>query len=234
VLEGLHQRFTRSRARCPRTSKKADRMTRRIAPPPPLPATAPASPSRRRLLGGSILGLAGLGLACSRAGNAAGGPAPGAKAATAPAFVTVVEFRNDGTRVGKVRVPKVVRDDAEWKRLLSPKSYAVTRRGGTEAPFSGEYDALHDVHGVFRCICCGTALFDGKAKFDSGTGWPSFWQPIAAENVRAIQDRTFGMLRTETRCTRCDAHLGHVFDDGPRPTGLRYCMNSVALKLTRA
>jgi peptide-methionine (R)-S-oxide reductase len=148
--------------------------------------------------------------------------------------VTVVEFRNDGTRVGRVQVPRVVHDDAEWQRLLPPRSYRVARRGDTERPFSGEYDALHDVRGVFRCICCGTALFDGRTKFDSGTGWPSFWQPIAAENVRAIEDRTLGMSRTETRCARCDAHLGHVFDDGPRPTGLRYCMNSVALKLTRA
>jgi peptide-methionine (R)-S-oxide reductase len=220
--------------------QKADRMTRRIpAAPPiaPMPASshAPANPARRRLLGGSVLGLAGLALACSRTGQAAGGAASAkGPAAQGPVLVTVVEFRNDGTRVGKVRVPKVVRDDAEWKRLLTPKSYAVARRGGTESPFSGEYNALHDVRGVFRCICCGTALFDGRTKFDSGTGWPSFWQPIAAENIRAIEDRAFGMLRTETRCTRCDAHLGHVFEDGPRPTGLRYCMNSVALKLTRA
>jgi peptide-methionine (R)-S-oxide reductase len=202
----------------------------------PLPAPAPPDAIRRRLLGGTVLTLAGLALACTRTGAAAGTPAPGKTAAAkpAPAFVTVVEFRNDGTRVGPVKVPKVVHDDAEWQRLLPPRSYRVARRGDTERPFSGEYNALHDVRGVFRCICCGTALFDGRTKFDSGTGWPSFWQPIAAENVRAIEDRTLGMSRTETRCTRCDAHLGHVFDDGPRPTGLRYCMNSVALKLTRA
>jgi peptide-methionine (R)-S-oxide reductase len=203
------------------------------------PDTRPASivpdAARRRLLGGSVLALAGLALASSRSGQAAGAPAPAKGAAkVAPGTITVVEFRNDGTRVGRVQVPRVVHDDAEWQRLLPPRSYRVARRGDTERPFSGEYNELHDVRGVFRCICCGTALFDGRTKFDSGTGWPSFWQPIAAENVRAIEDRTLGMLRTETRCARCDAHLGHVFDDGPRPTGLRYCMNSVALKLTRA
>jgi peptide-methionine (R)-S-oxide reductase len=204
---------------------------------PPDTRLAPTAPdaARRRLLGASALALAGLALACSRTGQAAGTPAskPGSPKA-APGKVTVVEFRNDGTRVGRVQVPRVVHDDVEWQRLLPPRSYRVARRGDTERPFSGEYNELHDVRGVFRCICCGTALFDGRTKFDSGTGWPSFWQPIAAENVRAIEDRTLGMLRTETRCARCDAHLGHVFDDGPRPTGLRYCMNSVALKLTRA
>ena len=144
--------------------------------------------------------------------------------------MTVVEFSNAGKRVRTLQVPKVVRSDAEWKRLLPPRSYQVTRHEGTESAFSGPYNALHDVGGVFRCICCGTALFDAHTKFDSGTGWPSFWQPIAAENIQAVEDRMFGMLRTETRCKRCDAHLGHVFDDGPKPTGLRYCMNSVALK----
>jgi peptide-methionine (R)-S-oxide reductase len=202
------------------------RMTRSTSISPP------ADPSRRRLIGGSILGLAGLALACSRSAPASGqglAAKPGLAKATQPK-VTVVEFRNDATRVQALQLPKVVHSDAEWHALLSPRSYQVARRGGTETPFSGEYNALHDVRGVFRCICCGTALFDARTKFDSGTGWPSFWQPIAAENVHDLVDRSFGWVRTETRCTRCDAHLGHVFEDGPKPTGLRYCMNSVALK----
>ena len=189
------------------------------------------NPARRRLLGGSILGMAGLVVACMRSGPAASQGTPtAARPAAAPPKVTVVEFSNAGKRVRSLQVPKVVHSDAEWKRLLPARSFQVTRREGTESPFSGEYNALHGVHGVFRCICCGTALFDAQTKFDSGTGWPSFWQPIAAENIQAVQDRMFGMVRTETRCKRCDAHLGHVFEDGPKPTGLRYCMNSVALK----
>ena len=193
--------------------------------------TSPDNPVRRRLLGGSVLGLAGLVIACARSGPAASqGMQAAARPGVAPAKVTVVEFDKDARRVRTLQVPKVVHSDAEWKRLLPPRSFQVTRHAGTESPFSGEYNALHDVRGVFRCIGCGTALFDARTKFDSGTGWPSFWQPIAAENVRAVEDRMLGVVRTETRCTRCDAHLGHVFDDGPKPTGLRYCMNSVALK----
>ena len=203
------------------------RMTRST----PVPIPAPDNPARRRLLGGSILGMAGLIVACVRSGPAASQGIPAAaRPAAAPTKVTVVEFTNDGKRVRTLQVPKVVHSDAEWKRLLPPRSYQVTRHEGTESPFSGPYNALHDVHGVFRCICCGTALFDARTKFDSGTGWPSFWQPIAAENIHAVEDHMFGVVRTETRCKRCDAHLGHVFDDGPKPTGLRYCMNSVALR----
>jgi peptide-methionine (R)-S-oxide reductase len=189
-------------------------------------------PSRRRLLGGSILTLAGLGLACTRRGEAAGsGLATGPAApASAPAKVRIVEFDNRGTRLRTLLVPKVVKTDAEWKALLPSRSFWVARHEGTERPFSGEYNELHDVKGVFRCICCGTALFDATTKFDSGTGWPSFWQPIARENVVDRRDTSFGMLRTENLCARCDAHLGHVFDDGPKPTGLRYCMNSVSLR----
>lgn len=126
---------------------------------------------------------------------------------------------------------KVVKTDAEWKAQLSPESYQVARKHGTERAFSGEY---HDskAKGRYDCICCGHPLFSSDTKFDSGTGWPSYWAPIDEDAVTEKKDRSFFMVRTEVLCSKCDAHLGHVFPDGPAPTGQRYCMNSVSLKLT--
>jgi peptide-methionine (R)-S-oxide reductase len=151
---------------------------------------------------------------------------------TTPGMVTIVQFGADGKKTGKIQVPKLVKTDAEWQKLLSPLQYQVARQAGTERPFTGDSLNVHD-RGLFRCICCDTALFSSDTKFDSGTGWPSFWQPIARENVIETTDRTLGMERTAVSCKQCDAHLGHVFTDGPQPTGLRYCMNSASMKFLK-
>jgi peptide-methionine (R)-S-oxide reductase len=143
--------------------------------------------------------------------------------------VSIENFSADGKSEGIVRVAKVVKTDAQWRAQLSVLAYSVTRRAATEVAFSGEYASNH-ADGIYRCICCDTALYESRTKFESGTGWPSFWQPISSLNVVKSADSTFGMQRDAISCRRCDAHLGHVFDDGPRPTGLRYCMNSVALR----
>jgi methionine-R-sulfoxide reductase len=125
-------------------------------------------------------------------------------------------------------VPKVERTDEEWRERLTPDQYLVARGKGTERPFCGTL-LDNKKKGLYRCVCCGLPLFSSEAKFDSGTGWPSFFQPVAPENVVTAEDRSYGMRRTEILCARCDCHLGHVFDDGPRPTGLRFCVNSESL-----
>jgi peptide-methionine (R)-S-oxide reductase len=149
-----------------------------------------------------------------------------------PKNVTVVLFSDSGQLLKKVEVPEVIKTPDQWRQQLGPGVFDITRNADTEIAFTGKYWNLHD-KGIYRCICCDNALFDSSTKFESGTGWPSFWAPIAKENVNEIRDTTFGMARTAVACIECDAHLGHVFDDGPEPTGLRYCMNSASLRFVK-
>jgi peptide-methionine (R)-S-oxide reductase len=185
--------------------------------------------ARRAFLGASICILAGLYWWSKKNLR----PAEASKPVQPPEDVTIVEFSDSGERRGVVKAPKIVKSESEWRRQLSANAFDITRHEDTEMAFSGQYWNEHG-KGLYRCICCDTTLFNSETKFDSGTGWPSFYQPIAPENIETIRDSSFGMLRTAVACRRCDAHLGHVFDDGPPPTGLRYCMNSASLRFVKS
>jgi peptide-methionine (R)-S-oxide reductase len=190
--------------------------------------------SRRRfiwsaLAGGSALAVGGAWSMRLLADDKKIAATPAAKPAATQDLLLQCFADDDGRRLGPCHVQKLVLNDAQWHERLSDDAYYVMRRDGTERAFSGAHDKPK-VPGLYRCPGCDTALYDAATQFDSGTGWPSFWQPIAKENVVEKRDNSFGWERTEIRCAGCDSHLGHVFDDGPEPTGLRYCMNSVALR----
>jgi peptide-methionine (R)-S-oxide reductase len=191
-------------------------------------AATPPNIQRRVFLATSIATIAGLALWQWKTPTTLQ-----AASTTEPKDVTIILFSDDGHRLKQVRIPKVIKSSDQWRQQLGAGVFDITRNADTEIAYTGKYWNLHD-KGIYRCICCENALFDWATKFDSGAGWPSFWAPIAKENVTEIRDTTLGMVRTAVACTECDAHLGHVFDDGPEPTGLRYCMNSASLRFVKS
>ncbi len=186
--------------------------------------------TRRVFLSGCVAVAAGSAMVVAHS-------APGEEASTevhgTPGVVTVVLFSDDGRKLGTQTVAKVVKTDGAWYRQLGKISFDIVRRADTEMPSEANAERNHGA-GVFRCLGCDTALFSSQTKFNSGTGWPSFFAPIAKENLKEVEDRSLSETRTEVRCVRCEGHLGHVFDDGPEPTGLRYCMNAGAMRFAAA
>jgi methionine-R-sulfoxide reductase len=177
---------------------------------------------------GAALFYTALGAGCARAGAD-----EKSAATTKESTVKVKVFNKSGELVGPIETQRIVKSDDDWKKQLSADQYKIARAKGTERPFCGNLLDNHE-KGVYACVCCGLPLFSSDSKFNSGTGWPSFFQPVAKENVIEHADHAYGMERVEILCARCDCHLGHVFEDGPKPTGLRYCVNSESLKFTKS